>query len=208
VLHHLEAVAGTPWILVVVFAVASLDAVLPFMPSETTLVAVAIGTAAVGHPNLLVLIVVAATGAYTGDQIAYLLGRHADGRVTARLDRHHRGHMARLWAGQLMTSRGGLVIVVARYLPGGRSVTAFTAGLVRYPAARFGWYTGLAVLLWATQAALLGYWGGVAFAGHPMLGVAVASTATVLAAAIASAIHRAIVHRVTAHRHPVGPHRD
>ncbi|MDT4994928.1 MAG: hypothetical protein QOH97_4820 [Actinoplanes sp.] len=41
-LHHLDAVAGSPWTLVVVFAVAGLDAVLPFMPSETTVVAAAV----------------------------------------------------------------------------------------------------------------------------------------------------------------------
>jgi membrane protein DedA with SNARE-associated domain len=81
----------------------------------------------------------------------------------------------------MMTSRGGLVIVAARYLPGGRSVTAFTAGIIGYPAARFAWYTALALLLWYAQAALLGYWGGTAFADHPLLDVAVASTVAALA---------------------------
>jgi membrane-associated protein len=195
VLHHLETVADNPWILVVVFVVAGLDAVLPFMPSETTVVVVAVGAAATGHPHLLALILVAAAGAYAGDQIGYLLGRRAVGQVSDRLDRHRRGRTARDWAGQLMTSRGGLLIVIARYLPGGRSVTAFTAGLVGYPTGRFGWYTGLGVLLWSTQAALLGYWGGVAFAGHPLLGVVVASAVATLATVIASGARRVGVRR-------------
>ena len=204
-LHHLDAVAGSPWTLVVVFAVAGLDAVLPFMPSETTVVAVAVGAASIGHPNLFALIIVAAAGAYAGDQVAYQLARHAIGPVTARLDRYRRGRTAHTWARQLMKRRGGLLIVAARYLPGGRSATAFTAGTVGYPPIRFAWYTGLAVLLWSTQATLLGYWGGIAFAENPLLGLAVASIVAVLATVIVSTVHRVGVRRHTNERPSPGP---
>jgi membrane-associated protein len=37
-----RAVADSPWVLVVVFLVAGLDALLPLMPSESTVVAVAV----------------------------------------------------------------------------------------------------------------------------------------------------------------------
>jgi membrane-associated protein len=59
-------------------------------------------------------------------------------------------------------------------LPGGRSTTAFAACVVAYPGARFRWYTALAVLIWATEASLLGYLGGSLFAADPLLGLLVA----------------------------------
>jgi membrane-associated protein len=188
--HHVEALAGAPWILVIVFGVAALDALLPFMPSETTVVAVAVGTATVGRPGLLAMIAVAAAGAFAGDQLGYLLGRRAVGRVTTRLDRHRRSRTVREWAARLMATRGGVAIVVGRYLPGGRSVTAFTAGFVRYPATRFAAYTALAVLLWATQAALTGYLGGAVFADRPLMGAVVAAVAVALGVSVFSAIRR------------------
>jgi hypothetical protein len=58
--------------------------------------------------------------------------------------------------------------------PGGRSTTAFAAGLVGCPGARFRWYTALGVLLWAVEASLLGYLGGELFESRPVLGLAVA----------------------------------
>jgi membrane-associated protein len=111
---------------------------------------------------------VAAAGAYVGDRVSYLIG----GCSAARLGRNRRSRGVHEWVGRLLHSRGGLIILFARYLPGGRSATAFAAGLVSYPLARFRWYTAAGVLLWATQAALLGYLGGTVFAGHPLLGLA------------------------------------
>jgi membrane-associated protein len=47
------------------------------------------------------------------------------------------------------------VIVFARYLPGGRSTTAFAAGIVGYPLVRFRWYTAAGVLLVTGLAAVV-----------------------------------------------------
>jgi membrane-associated protein len=171
---YLQAVVASPWVLVAVFAVAALDAILPFAPSETTVIAVGVGAAASGRPNVVLLIAVAATGAYAGDRLSYLIGRRANGAVLARLGRGRYGRVARDWAHRTMHRRGGLLIVFARYLPGGRSTTAITAGVVGYPVARFRWYTLLAVTLWATFAALLGYLGGAVFASNPLAGLLVA----------------------------------
>jgi membrane protein DedA with SNARE-associated domain len=72
---------------------------------------------------------------------------------------------------RLLHSRGGLVIVFARYLPGGRSTTALAAGPVGCPPARFHWHTAGGVLLWATQAVLLGCLGGALSASRPLPGL-------------------------------------
>lgn len=167
--HYLDAIAASPWILAVVFVVAGLDAIVPFMPSESTVVACGVAAAGTGRPVLVLLILVAAAGAYAGDQLSFRIGRRGRG-FSERLS-HRRARAVHAWVHRLLASRGGLVIVFARYLPGGRSTTALAAGLVGYSAVRFHWYTAAGVLLWAVEAALLGYLGGAVFAGRPLAGL-------------------------------------
>jgi len=167
-----RAVADSPWVLVLVFVVAGLDAVLPFMPSESTVIAVAVVAAGTGRPAPVALILVAAAGAYLGDLLAYAIGRRGTRAVAARLDRGRRSRALHAWVYRLLHSRGGLLIVFARYVPGGRSTTAFAAGIVGYPPVRFRWYTAAGVLLWSGEAVLLGYAGGAVFASRPLLALA------------------------------------
>ncbi|MCU7729258.1 DedA family protein [Actinoplanes sp. KI2] len=178
--QYLNTVAGSPWVLAVVFVVAGLDALLPFMPSESTVVACGVAAAGTGRPHLALLIAAASAGAYLGDQASFRIGRRSTGPVEARLS-HRRARALHAWVRRLLHSRGGLVIVFARYLPGGRSTTALAAGLVGYPAARFHWYTAIGVVVWAVEAALIGYLGGEVFTGRPLLGL-------LLAGAVALAI--------------------
>jgi membrane-associated protein len=184
--HYLDAVAASPWILAAVFVVAGLDAILPFMPSESTVVACGVAAAATGNPHVLALIGCAAAGAYTGDQISFRIGRR-NTSVTERLT-HRRARAVHDWVHRLLHSRGGLVIVLARYLPGGRSATALAAGVVGYPAVRFHWYTLIGVVVWAIQATLLGYLGGSVFIGHPVLGFLMASAMALTITGIAVGI--------------------
>ncbi|GIM88264.1 DedA family protein [Paractinoplanes toevensis] len=170
--HYVDAVAASPWILAVVFVVAGMDALLPFMPSESTVVACGVAAAGTGRPHLALLVMAAAAGAYCGDAVSFRIGR----RSTSFSERftHRRARAVHGWVHRLLHSRGGLVVVFARYVPGGRSTTALAAGLVGYPSARFHWYTAAGVVLWSIQAALIGYLGGALFADRPVLGLALA----------------------------------
>jgi membrane-associated protein len=188
--HYLDTVVAGPWVLAVVFVVAGLDALLPFMPSETTVVACGVAAAGTGRPHLGLLITAAATGAYLGDQASFRIGRRSTGSVEARLS-HHRARRLHAWVLRLLHSRGGLVIVFARYLPGGRSATALAAGVVGYPAVRFGWYTAIGVVAWAVEAALIGYLGGHVFAGRPILGFLLAGALALAIAGLAGVASRA-----------------
>jgi membrane-associated protein len=188
--HFLGAVAASPWVLVLVFAVSGLDAVLPFMPSESTVVAVGVAAAGTGHPHVGALIGVAAAGAYTGDLLAYEIGRRGTRAVVARLRRGRRSRAVHDWVHRLLHNRGGLVIVFARYVPGGRSTTAFAAGVVAYPGRRFRWYTALAVVIWAAEASLLGYLGGSLFATDPLLGLLAAWAGAIAVTGLAIGIQR------------------
>lgn len=190
--HLLEGLAGSPWLLVIVFAVAGLDAMLPFMPSESTVVALGVLSAGTGRPQLALLILAAATGAYAGDRLSYQIGRSSNRAVIARLQRGRRSKLVHDWVHRLLSHRGRLVIVFARYVPGGRSTTAFAAGVVGYPLGRFRRYTAIAVLLWAIEAALLGYLGGAAFAAEPLVGLAVAWAAALAITGVAMLIQRLV----------------
>lgn len=182
-----DAIAASPWMLVLVFVVAGLDALLPFMPSESTVVACGVAAASTGRPNIALLIATASAGAYLGDVASFRIGRRSTGSIEARLS-HRRARALHDWVHRLLHSRGGLVIVFARYLPGGRSTTALAAGIVGYPAARFGWYTAVGVVAWAIEAALIGYLGGAIFEGRPIAGFLLALAVALAISAAAAAI--------------------
>ncbi|MFI6760226.1 DedA family protein [Micromonospora sp. NPDC050417] len=57
---------------------------------------------------------------------------------------------------------GPLVILLCRFVPGGRMIACFNAGRVRYPYRRFLAYDALAAVGWAAYGALVGHLGGAA----------------------------------------------
>jgi membrane protein DedA with SNARE-associated domain len=168
-----DGMIGSPWLWVVVFAVAGLDALLPFMPSETTVVIV--GVLVAPDPALLaLLILVAATGAWAGDCLAYAIGRRCGRRVIARWTRTDKGRRRHASARRLLARHGTMLIIAGRYVAGIRSVTMLTAGMLRYPTRRFLGTAAAGVALWAGYAALIGYIGGAAFEHNPINGMLLA----------------------------------
>ena len=57
---------------------------------------------------------------------------------------------------------GPLVILLCRFVPGGRMAACFSAGRSRYPYRLFVLYEAVAALGWATYGALVGHLGGTA----------------------------------------------
>jgi membrane protein DedA with SNARE-associated domain len=188
--HYLDGLAGSPWLLAVVVLVAGLDALLPFMPSESTVVAAAVLAAGSGQPNLVLLIAAASVGAFLGDVLSYGLGRRHHVTVAERLQRGRRSRAVHGWVHKVLHTRGAMVIVFARFLPGGRSATAFAAGVVGYPGWRFRVFTAIGVTFWATQSALLGYLGGAVFKDRPILGLLLAGALAMPVTSIAILIQR------------------
>ncbi|TDC79031.1 DedA family protein [Streptomyces hainanensis] len=172
ILDAIEGFVATPWVYVALFAVAKLDGFFPVVPSETLVVTLGVFAAADGNPNLLLVILVAALGAFTGDHISYFIGRKSGRRVFARLKPGSRTHKAYLSVGEMLEKRGGLVLVIARYIPGGRTAATLTTGATRYPLARFSRYDAIAAISWAVYSAGIGYIGGAAFEDNPLRGVA------------------------------------
>ncbi|MEV6342711.1 DedA family protein [Actinoplanes sp. NPDC051851] len=197
--QYVDLLATGRWVLVVVLAVALLDVLLPFIPSETIIVAVGVGVAETGRPMLIGVILAAAVGVAVGDGIAYLIGRRSGSAVIRWLRRGRRGVAIHDWVLAVMRRHGAPLIILGRYVPGVRSATAFTAGAVGYPVRRYAGFTAVGASLWAVQSALLGYVGGVAFANRPLVGFAVAwlATGAVTLSAMAVQRHAGTVVRVS-----------
>ncbi|NQY57745.1 MAG: DedA family protein [Ilumatobacteraceae bacterium] len=158
----IESVSSNWWFLLVIFTVAFLDSVFPVVPGETTVIigGVAAGT---GNQQLILVIFAGALGAFLGDNLAYLIGRRFEGpvrrwagRKPARLDRLDT-------AGRQIKKRGGMLLITARFIPGGRTVLTISSGITHQPRAWFAGWVAIAGTIWATYAAGLGFLFGQAF---------------------------------------------
>lgn len=173
ILAVVQDVVTSPWIYLVVYLLAALDGFLPAVPSETAVITAGVYAAATGAPSVPLVIAVAALGAFTGDHVSYLIGRGAGRRLLARLAPGSRRRAPFDWAGRALGERGGLVLVVARYVPGGRTAVTVTMGTTGYPLRSFTRYAAVAAVTWGGYGTLVGYLGGVAFESNPLYGVAV-----------------------------------
>jgi membrane-associated protein len=169
-----EWVSGEWWSYLVIFAVAAIDAFFPLVPSESLMV-VGGNLASSGDLVLLLVIVCGAAGAVLGDNISYGIGTWAGERTVKRVFRSEKSHKRLEWAERTLDERGAYIILIARFIPGGRTAVTFSAGYVHSLTwRRFIVYDVIACTLWATYAALLGYFGGKTFEDHPFWGIALA----------------------------------
>jgi membrane-associated protein len=146
---------------------------VPVVPSETAVITAGV-VAAAGDLSLAIIIPAAAAGAFLGDNAAYAIGRGFGDRVTTRFFRREKAKKRISWAERQLEERGGELIVVGRFIPGGRTAVTLSAGTLRYPWGRFALFDAIAALSWALYAALLGYFGGRAFEDAPWKGLLLA----------------------------------
>lgn len=162
---------GSPWVYLALFLVAAIDAFFPVVPSESLVITGGVFAAAHGEPNVLAVMAVAAAGAMIGDHISYYFGRGAGGRVLSRMKPGTRRKAAFDWAGTALNERGGLVLIVARYIPGGRTAATLTMGAVGYSRRSFTAFDAAAGCSWAIYCTMVGYIGGAAFEDNPFKGL-------------------------------------
>jgi len=115
----------------------------------------------IGDHALLVMVGVGLLGILAGDSVIYWAGRSFGARVAdiwplrrivtpQKLERVEK----------LMRRRGNVVVVIARYLPGLRAPTYFTAGHSRLPFWEFLLFDGAAALISAPLWVCLGFYFG------------------------------------------------
>jgi membrane-associated protein len=180
-----DAVSGSNWSYLIVFAIAAIDAFFPAVPSEATAIAAGV-VAGTGGLSVELCILAAAAGALLGDNITFFGGHFLGERLDRRFFQGEKAKKRVAWARRTLDERGPYLIVVARFIPGGRTVTMFTAGFVEtFPWRRFVVFDLLACAIWGSYAVLLGYFGGRTFEEEPWkglllaFGIAIAVTAAV-----------------------------
>jgi membrane protein DedA with SNARE-associated domain len=169
---HLVANASG-WAYAIVFLLALLDAVLPVVPSETAVITAGV-VAAGGDLFLPLVIVLAAAGAFLGDNTAYWIGRRFGTWVVEKFFSGEKSKKRIDWAERQIEERGGVLIVVGRFIPGGRTAITLSCGLLRYSWPRFLALDAVAASVWAVYASLLGYFGGRAFEHEAWKGLVLA----------------------------------
>ncbi len=167
-------VSGEWWAYPVIFAVAVLDAFFPVVPSET-LVIVGGNLASSGDLSFPLVVLAGAAGAILGDNISFAIGTLVGERTVKRWFRSEKAQKRLLWAERMLDERGAYIIIIARFIPGGRTAVTFSAGYIpTFPWRRFIVYDVIAGVVWATYATSLGYFGGKTFEDRPLLGVGIA----------------------------------
>lgn len=150
------------WFLLIIFGIALLDSVLPIVPGETTVIVGGVA-AGIGDQNIVLVILAGAVGAFVGDNLAYTIGDTFKGLVNRWADRKPERRVRLDSAARQIRKRGGLLLITARFVPGGRTVLTISSGITQQPRRWFIFWIAVATTIWATYAAGLGYIFGQAF---------------------------------------------
>ena len=178
----------------VFFGVMLENAGLP-VPGETILLAAGF-FAYNGHFALLLVMLVAATGAVVGDNIGFAIGHHYGRGFLLRFGRYFfltPQRFARIEG--FFERHGNRTILVARFITGLRVFAALFAGASRMPWRVFLVYNIAGAIIWAAAISTLGYFFGRSW---PMLEKWVGRSGMLML--LAGIIALVIAHRVRALR--------
>ncbi|SED63072.1 DedA family protein [Ruania alba] len=188
------AMAASPWVLLVLFAGCVIDGFFPPVPSESLVIALT--SLAISHeaPNLWWIGLVAAAGAFLGDNIAYAIGTKLPIH-SFRIFRSRRGQKTLAWAERALAKRGAVFILAARYIPIGRVAVNMTAGAVGYPYRRFVVVAAIAAVMWSGYSIGLGASAGAALHANPLLGVGAGVVLGVVMGVLVDGVVRLVLRR-------------
>ncbi|MEU8619671.1 VTT domain-containing protein [Streptomyces sp. NPDC048623] len=209
----LQSLTSGPWIYAAVATSILLDVFLPVLPSGILVVTAAtaasasaagavtaaaaaagpagaaVATGAPYAPALLPLLLCAAGASVLGDLAAYRLARRGGGRLSRAVARSRRLSAAQERLGETLARGGGLLVVLARFAPAGRSVVSLGAGATGRRLRDFLPWSALAATVWATYGVGLGWLGG-RWLGATWLGACVPVLALFLAGSLAAYVIR------------------
>ncbi|MES9806294.1 DedA family protein [Streptomyces cinereoruber] len=195
-LGSLRSLTAGPWIYPVVATSILLDVFLPVLPSgflvitAATAATAATATAASPDvPSLLALLLCAATASVLGDFLAYRLARRGGARLDRAIARSRRLSLAQERLGTALARGGGLLVVLARFAPAGRSVVSLGAGAAKRRSKEFLPWSALAGVTWASYSVGLGWLGGQ-WLGATWFSAGVSTLALFLAGGLAAYLIR------------------
>jgi membrane protein DedA with SNARE-associated domain len=208
---ELLTVMATPvWAYLALFGFLTIDAMIPVVPIQAIMITSGALTV-YGNLDLALVIAVGALGMFTGDSIAFVLGRSTgavgrgwlqalrsryaprpedepagvepsarSGVATGWMDGGSRTRRAAVRFTRGLRRPGPLVLLLCRFVPGGRMAAGFHAGRAGYPIKLFVAYDGAAALGWATYGGLVGHVGGTAVTQSAWRLLAIAATAALV----------------------------
>jgi membrane-associated protein len=150
------------------------DAFIPILPSETAIITLGVATAGSTDPRIAVLVLLAALGAFLGDNFTYQVGRWLGPAIERRLLAGEKGAHRKAWATSALERYGWRIIIACRFVPGGRTAVTLTCGLIGYRRRTFVAATAVAGVIWACYAFFIGRLGGQAFESRPWVGLLLA----------------------------------
>ena len=181
------------WVHLVVYAFAALDGFFPTVPSESTIVSLSSLWSSSGRPSIILIGLAAWAGAFTGDNLGYLLGNKI-GWERFRFLREGKGRRAVEAAENGLRKRALVFLMTARYIPFGRTAVNLVAGAVHYPHRLFWPRSLLSTFVWAVYSCAIGAVAGAWFENNHLLAITVALVAAVVMALVVERIIAA-VHR-------------
>ncbi len=189
----IATLVGSSWICALALCAVLGDAFLPFIPSGTIVILAVLKTAQIdGAPVLLGLGV--AVASFLGDLLLLQLARRGAPMVNRRLE--HRPKLAASVARvqQALDGRttraAGAMVVIARFVPAGRTVLDLAIGHSPAHPHRFLRWSALAAMIWAAYIVTLG-WLNSHWFDTAWLSLAVSCTAaTAVSTAIARIVRR------------------
>ncbi len=166
------AASTSAWALALLFGLVIGDGLVPIVPSEILLIAMATQTLHGQGPHVAVLFLVAFLGAFVGENLAYGLGaiipvermRYlASGKGFQRIEAVR----------ERLRQRGAAYILAARFIPGVRVVVNICVGAAGYPRRRFVVLAAITSVMWSAFMIGLGVGAGHLFDGKPFVSMAV-----------------------------------
>jgi membrane-associated protein len=168
-----DALSGSNWAYLIVFAVVAGDAVLPLLPGETILVTGGV-IASSGDLNIFLVFAAGAVGAFLGDSACYWIGRKLGTRAAEKFLRGERGKRSLDWAERALDRRGRTLIAAARFVPGGRTAVSLVAGTTEFPWRSWALAELVGVVAWSAYNVGLGAIGGKTFENQTWKGLLLA----------------------------------
>lgn len=190
--HH---VSGSPLTYLLIVGVCAGDAVFPLFPAEVVVITASV-LAANGRLQIALVVLAAMLGAMLGDNTAYGLGRAGLRRLAGRLFASETARARLDWARAQLESNGAWIIIVARFIPGGRTATTYAAGTLEMAwRRRFVPADTAAALVWSLYSAALGWFGGAAFEDNLWVPLLIATGASLIVAALGELLRRRLAAR-------------
>lgn len=178
VLTHLRVDSWISYVIALI--IPALDAILPVLPSETAVIALGVATAGSTDPRIGLLVACAALGAFAGDNLSYFIGHRFSPFVERRFFSSPKAGQRRDWAETSLERFGMQIIIVCRFIPGGRTAVTLSCGLIGFNRRKFILATAIAAVIWALYAFFIGRLGGRAFESRPWAGFLVAFGGTLV----------------------------